>query len=526
MSFRQDRTNPASAVSNWKGRTSTPKAHPSTAISTWLNSVMFAGASRPSWFAHWQGNADADITGSLGHGLDTSDNIYLLARYGSGYFGIAKIDGGDTPTLLAASNRSTSADWDQVWDIAPRESDDQIAVTGLYSGGYKEAVYMFDAPTTSTIADPDGPRKWYQHTGNTNAAMFKEGRHMQARKTAAGNSTKWDIAWGEKNAWGQAQWFALTFENYSSWGTAFYGDAGAEFIRDNVYHEGVDRQYITGMHDSYSRWRAYGYTIASGGSTRRRADFQNSSASMSTRGGYVVPAPAVGADKFGYFMGVDQLSANNKLHVARIDCVDNATTDMAIVWARTLTPGTGTSGDGYNLDYPAGAPYCNPAVDSEGNVYVAFSWTYASGAYVSISRYDVDGTFNWSNIIKVTASGGSVASDTYAHNMSINSNDDIVVSGKTNMGSGGGAGAAGWVARLANDGSGTGDAITLSGGSSPGGTVHYYDNKTNMTSASGDLVSGFNSTHDANYSANPSSSDTSVSWAAYPITAIHGSPLV
>ena len=163
---------------------------------------------------------------------------------------------------------------------------------------------------------------------------------------------------------------------------------------------------------------------------------------------------------------------------------------MAIDWARTLTPGTGTSGDGYNLASPAGAPYCNPAVDSEGNVYVAFSWTYASGAYVSISRYDVDGTFNWSNILKVTTSGGSVASDTYAHSMSINSNDDIVIGGKTNLGSTAGDGACGWVARLANDGSGTGSAITLSGGSSPGGTVHYYDNKVNMTSASGDLVRG------------------------------------
>jgi hypothetical protein len=43
MSFRQDRTNPASAVSNWKGRTSTPKAWPSTAVSTWQNGGLFGG---------------------------------------------------------------------------------------------------------------------------------------------------------------------------------------------------------------------------------------------------------------------------------------------------------------------------------------------------------------------------------------------------------------------------------------------------------------------------------------------------
>jgi hypothetical protein len=43
MSFRQDRTNPSSAVSNWKGRTDTPKAWPSTSVSTWLNSGLFGG---------------------------------------------------------------------------------------------------------------------------------------------------------------------------------------------------------------------------------------------------------------------------------------------------------------------------------------------------------------------------------------------------------------------------------------------------------------------------------------------------
>jgi len=526
VSFRQDRTNPASAVSNWKGRTSTPKAHPSTAISTWLNSVMFAGASRSSWFAHWQGPSNIHVNGR-GLCVDTSDNIYVVGRYSDGTFGIAKIDGGDTPSLLAASGRSTNTtDWDQVWDIASRESDDKIAVTGLYSGGYREAVYTFTAPTTSTIADPDGPRKYYQHTGNTNVAQFKEGRHMQARKTAAGNSTKYDIAWGEKNVWGQAQWFALTFEDYSGWGTAFYGDAGAEFIRANIYHEGVDRQYITGMSDSYAHWRAYGYTIASGSSTRRRSKFADTDGSMTCRGGYIVPAPAVGSDEYGYFVGVNDRFTDNKLHVARIDCVDSSTTDMAIDWARTLTPGTGPSLDGYDLDTPAGAPYCNPAVDSIGNVYVAFSWTYSSGAYVSISRYDVDGTFNWSNILKVTASGGLVASDTYAHSMSINSNDDIVIGGKTNLGSTAGDGACGWVARLASDGSGTGAPITLSGGSSPGGTVHYYDNKTNMTSATGDLVRTENTTNDANYSTNPSYLSVSVGWTATPVSTVNGTPLV
>ena len=42
--FRQDRTNPSTAVSNWRGRHDTPKAWPSTAVSTWLNGGLFGAA--------------------------------------------------------------------------------------------------------------------------------------------------------------------------------------------------------------------------------------------------------------------------------------------------------------------------------------------------------------------------------------------------------------------------------------------------------------------------------------------------
>jgi len=42
--FRQDRTNPSTAISNWRGRHDTPKAWPSSAVSTWLNGGLFGGA--------------------------------------------------------------------------------------------------------------------------------------------------------------------------------------------------------------------------------------------------------------------------------------------------------------------------------------------------------------------------------------------------------------------------------------------------------------------------------------------------
>ena len=41
--FRQDRTNPSTAVSTWKGRKDLPKANPSTAVSAWLNGGLAGG---------------------------------------------------------------------------------------------------------------------------------------------------------------------------------------------------------------------------------------------------------------------------------------------------------------------------------------------------------------------------------------------------------------------------------------------------------------------------------------------------
>ena len=42
--FRQDRTNPGTAVSNWRGRKDSKKGWPNTAVSTWLNGGLFGAA--------------------------------------------------------------------------------------------------------------------------------------------------------------------------------------------------------------------------------------------------------------------------------------------------------------------------------------------------------------------------------------------------------------------------------------------------------------------------------------------------
>ena len=61
MSFNQYRTNPSQAVSKFKGRTDTPKAWPSTAVSQWLNGGLFGGGGADTWFTiySWQSSQSA-----------------------------------------------------------------------------------------------------------------------------------------------------------------------------------------------------------------------------------------------------------------------------------------------------------------------------------------------------------------------------------------------------------------------------------------------------------------------------------
>ena len=59
MSFNQYRTNPGQAVSSFKGRTDTPKAWPSTAVSTWTNGGLFGGGSLKSFFMEMGAAANA-----------------------------------------------------------------------------------------------------------------------------------------------------------------------------------------------------------------------------------------------------------------------------------------------------------------------------------------------------------------------------------------------------------------------------------------------------------------------------------
>ena len=57
MSFNQYRTNPGQSVSNFKGRTDTPKAWPSTTVSQWLNGGLFGGGGADTWWSIYSFNS-------------------------------------------------------------------------------------------------------------------------------------------------------------------------------------------------------------------------------------------------------------------------------------------------------------------------------------------------------------------------------------------------------------------------------------------------------------------------------------
>ena len=89
--FRQDRTNPSTAVSNWKGRRDTPKAWPSTAVSTWLNGGLYGAPDTGSWVALYSnvlGSDTASVTisssGSEVAWTDFQDLVLVAAMRNTG----------------------------------------------------------------------------------------------------------------------------------------------------------------------------------------------------------------------------------------------------------------------------------------------------------------------------------------------------------------------------------------------------------------------------------------------------------
>ena len=92
--FRQDRTNPSTAVSTWKARKDLPRANPSTAVSNWLNGGL--GDSFTAITATGGTIADFTYSGVLyrGHTFNASGTFEITANPDAHTFDVLQYAGG------------------------------------------------------------------------------------------------------------------------------------------------------------------------------------------------------------------------------------------------------------------------------------------------------------------------------------------------------------------------------------------------------------------------------------------------
>ena len=179
--FRQDRTNPSSAVSNWKGRRDTAKAWSSTAVSSWLNGGLFsagftacpdytAGASNRAGYCYggvnYLGEAGQDSASMRCHRLAYSDETqacFAITQPGqvtaggfansgtAGYAALGYADGASVSTVVkcafATDAVSTLASGQST---ARRNTLGAVALSG--TAGYQAGGYG-TSPTYSDVID-------------------------------------------------------------------------------------------------------------------------------------------------------------------------------------------------------------------------------------------------------------------------------------------------------------------------------------------------------------------------------------
>ena len=464
MSFNQYRTNPGANVSNFKGRTDTPKAWPGTAVSTWMNSALFGSAGRQGWIAVLIGAQAYTYFG--GGAVDSNDDIYCGGRNASGYTRAIKISGGDVPAFIASSKENINADYGDLKSWALVESDDNLIATGMGGNGLNG--YLTSYGPVSTTGDntfnPQGVRDWTMvgAVQNGNNYLMTKQQNMNQVKTAAKNSPYVSFAWTNKNSSYQPQWGAVSVQNYASTVHGFYGDPSSGYVTRSYYYEPLDRYYMSGINTSTNAWFLMSSTPTAAHYQRSRVTYSSSSMT-SARRCYWTPSAPVGSDHFGYLLGVAN-GGDKGVEICKVSAVASSSLDGAVIWSKRLAgPISAAQMDDRALT-------AQPVSDADGNVYFSFTYYSDSSAggdskyHHSISKVSPSGVLVWCNDLLFETQNGS--SDYYANatQMEINSFGDIIVSGTISTGTGVGNDQRGYVSRLDGNGKGTGAQITMGGG--------------------------------------------------------------
>ena len=155
--FRQDRTNPSSAVSNWKGRRDTAKAWPSTAVSSWLNGGLFGGGA--AYGAYWMGarygSPNTDVIDFTNFANDANETLAAVVGYASGVYGGAGFSNNGTAGYVAGG-------WN-IDDIYKMDYATQTtsSVTDTLDQTYVSAMSgCANSPTNGYVFGGYGPSMW------------------------------------------------------------------------------------------------------------------------------------------------------------------------------------------------------------------------------------------------------------------------------------------------------------------------------------------------------------------------------
>ena len=110
--FRQDRTNPSTAVSNWRGRHDASKGWPSTAVSTWLNGGLFGGA--VSLAGYWFGGYNGWLSGLYATVDKLSFADDSMSTLGTGLSAARRNNSGFASTV---AGYSVGGEWAKTTDV-------------------------------------------------------------------------------------------------------------------------------------------------------------------------------------------------------------------------------------------------------------------------------------------------------------------------------------------------------------------------------------------------------------------------
>ena len=435
MSFRQDRTNPSTKVSQWRGRFATPKAWPSTAVSTWQNGGLFGGGAA-GWIAQYDIGSGIDYPRTVR--CNSSDDIYL-----SGYMTdpsyyepwVLKVDADGVYDEASAVLNPWLAHANMKFKDMLLDSSGVPMIGGIFtnpSDASRENFGLVKLPASPITQGTDQFHKYYRQSGYSVYENLYGLNHSLSREVFPNGN--FGIAYH--------YWYASQVRHTINFGEGTNG-GGYQNFRDVYVNYAVDTWElgVTGNNtETWCCWKTDNGTKIMGLSSRAGANWIYSYAgSIEFEQGNIVEADHTG-------------SATHVIVAVRLSgvllIVKLKKSDGSIEWQRKIVCATWA----YGPNSVAG-----PVVDSSGNIYVAWGEYTNQGAegnnfQTHWAKYDSSGTFQFARSLSNITNIGS-SNDPW--DITLDSTGDNIIGVSV-----AGSPAAAWLWKMPTDGSGVPSADT------------------------------------------------------------------